>query len=229
VWNEDRGYYYGVILGDGFYEQTPSGTPPYIMLKACDKDFVEYWTGCVNRITGGNYTVGKNAPGSPKHRAAYRCKSYNKELVAETVETTRGKTIIPNGIKTAGISVKKAFLQGLMDSEGFIRMSLSPLKASTVSLEFACTEPWVPEVREMFGEVGILTTPVTRRKFKEDPKYQKIRKDLLSFKIDILEYVDAGMKFNIKRKQDRLEYISQILRDFTRDYPRYETYYERGS
>lgn len=231
MWNADRGYYYGVILGDGFYEANPKCGSSYVMLKAADKDFVEHWAACVSRITGKAYSVYKHtsAKNDGKHRALWYCKCYNKELLAETITVTADKTIIPNGILTADKETKKAFLQGLMDSEGFLMMSISPLKASNVRMEFGVTDPWCTQVREMFGEVGVLTTPVTRRKFNPTERFPNPRKDFLSFRIDFLDYVNAGLTFNIERKRHRLEYITRILRDFTRNYPRYEDYYKRNA
>lgn len=231
MWNEDRGYYYGVILGDGFYEAAPKCSSPYVMLKAADRDFVEYWAACVSRLCGKQYSVYMNSASKNdgKHRALWHCKVYNKELLAETIMVTADKTIIPNGIKSGKKEVKMQFLQGLMDSEGFVTMTLTPLKGSNLRLEFGVSEPWCKEVRELFGEVGILTTPVTRRKFAPTKWCPNQRREYFQFRIDILDYVNAGMTFNIERKRHRLEYITHILRDFTRNYPRYQDYYKRSA
>lgn len=228
VWSRDRGYFHGVMLGDGWYEQHPKCGAPYVMLKACDRDFVEYWADCVERLIGKRYAIGSIRNKSPKHRVAYYCKVYSKELMSEVLEHTEGKKKVPDGILNGPIETKKAFLQGLMDSEAYISMVLSPLKGCNINLVFGATDSWVLNVREMFGEVGILTTPVNRRKHNPTPRYPNPRKDLLYFRIDALDYVDSGMTFNIERKRHRLEYISGILRDFTRDYPKYNDYYERG-
>ena len=139
MWNEDRGYFYGVLLGDGFYEQHPSNGSPYVMLKACDRDFVEYWSKVVSRIVGKEYSVHGHVGATDKHRAQWRCKVYYRPLVVEAFEVTRDKTVIPNGILDADASVKRAFIQGLMDSEGFITFTLKPLGSTSLSLSFANT------------------------------------------------------------------------------------------
>ena len=227
MWTEDRAYYYGVLLGDGFYGQPspPSGSA-YVMLKAIDQDFVKKWQAVLKKLTGKSYSIFKTQPKTKNRRPIYACKCYNKALVDESIEVTKGKTVVPNGILMAAPLIQKAFLQGLMDSEAYINVKLQSLGACTIQMTFGVTDLWIHDVHKMFNELGITTSKMYFRKFKNEPKYLKPRKTLLYFNIDILEYINAGMGLSIKRKADRLRYCSQILRDYTRNYPRYADYYE---
>lgn len=226
MWNTNRGYYYGVLLGDGFYgKPSPPRGSAYVMLKSIDRDFVERWQAVLEEITGRQYAIGTLKPAAKNRRPLHFAKCYNKELVEESIEVTRDKTVVPNGILMADALVKKSFIQGLMDSEAWITAKLQSLGACTVQMTFGVTDPWIRDVHTMFGELGIGVSRIYTRKFKDDPKYLKPRKNLMYFNIDILEYVDAGLGFNIKRKSDRLRFCSKILRDYTRDYPRYADYY----
>ena len=111
-----------------------------------------------------------------------------------------------------------------MDSEAWITASMSPIGPSRIQLSVGVTSDWIKDFHSLFSQVGIETTKISTRVHGIEPRYLKPRKDFHSFTIHILNYVDAGLTFNIKRKRDRLQYCSNILRDFTREYPRYKDY-----
>lgn len=116
--------------------------------------------------------------------------------------------------------IKIAFLQGLMDSEGWIGCVLSSMGRSYVNLSFGVTATWCEGVRAMFSDVGIETSRLFLREWDVESNPGKTpRKDFHYFSINLIHYVDAGMGFNIKRKQDRLDYCYQLLRDFALLYP----------
>lgn len=227
MWNFDRGYCYGVLMGDGFYEKpTPPRTPARVMLKAVDLDFVEYWRDTIARLCGKSYSIAVYKYHNSKRRDLYYCRVYAPEFAIESLNLTKGKTVIPNEIKFGGTEVKKGFLQGVMDSEAWITAKLVCFGPSRIQMTVGVTDPWLIDLHKMFEELNIPTGKILTRKFKDNPKYLKSRKDLFYFDIDILSYIEAGLGFNIKRKADRLVWCSRILRDYTRDYPRYIDYLE---
>lgn len=203
---DDLGYYYGVFLGDGFVSQG------YVQIKAIDKEFVEAWRDCVKRIYGKEYSLYYVKPESKARQAQWICKMYGQDKVNHLQEVTHMKTEIPNYVKDGSRKVKISFIQGLMDSEGWVSLSLSSLKQSNIGLNFANTSSWTKEVWHIVRELGIKTTEIVRRKFKDG------RKDIFSFKLDLLEYVSCGLGFNMPRKQRRLDFIVKILNDYTREY-----------
>jgi len=225
MWNEGRGYYYGVLLGDGFYEEHPSNRSPYVMLKAADRDFVEHFAEVVSRLVGKKYAVCANSRAKGNCRAQWHCKCYHRPLVQESIEVTRGKTIIPNGVLMAERAVQIAFLQGLMDSEGWITCVLKPMGMGYMQLAFAVTAPWAKDVHRLFENLGVRATKIHVRNFPD--RNGQPRKPLYSFNLHIGDYLSAGLGFNIKRKADRLAWCSRILTDYTRNYPRYADYYKR--
>jgi intein/homing endonuclease len=203
---DDLAYYYGVFLGDGFVSNG------YVQIKAIDKEFVECWRDCVKRLFGKEYSLYYCKPESDKRQPLWICKMYGQDKVDHLTQVTHMKSEIPNYIKDGSKNVKLSFIQGLMDSEGWVYLSISPLKSSNIGLAFANTASWTKDLHYIFKEVGIKTSDIVRRKFNDG------RKDLFTFKIDVNDYVDCGLGFNIPRKQRRLDFVARILNDYTRNY-----------
>jgi hypothetical protein len=223
---DDLSYHYGVFMGDGFTERyKPGSSVVYIGLKAIDKDFVEHYQAVMFRLTGQLYKMRIEGETKPNRHPRFRCRVGNRELVELTRNETALKETIPASVMNGTLDMKKSFIQGVMDSEAWISCSLNPIGPSSIQLSVGVTSSWIKQLHQLFAEVGVSTTKIGTRIHKDDPKYLKPRKDFHSFSIHIQEYVDAGLSFNIKRKRDRLEYCSRILRDFTREYPRYKDYF----
>ncbi len=225
---DDLSYHYGVFMGDGFTQNyKPGSSVVYIGLKVIDKDFAEHYQNVMERLTGMRYKMRVEKARSPRHNPRFGCRVGNRELVEKTRSETALKAIIPMSVMNGTAEMKKSFIQGVMDSEAWITCSLNPIGSSNIQLSVGVTDEWIKQLHQLFSEVGITTTKIGTRKFGQEPKYLKQRKDFHSFSIHILEYVDAGLGFNIKRKQDRLEYCSRILRDFTREWPKYSDYFDQ--
>lgn len=206
----DKAYHYGVMLGDGFFSKTKNGF--YIMLKVIDKDFVTFWRNCIERMYGKQYSIYEMKPEKETRQKCYLCKVYGKDKVDEVEELTHNRTEIPNFVFDGDKEVKKSFIQGLMDSEGYITTSFSPIKDTHIGLYFANTSRWTKDFWHLFKSLNIEVSDLKLRKMKDG------RKDLYWFKINILDYVNSGLSFNIFRKRRRLEWIFKILNDYTHNY-----------
>jgi hypothetical protein len=228
--NSDMAYHLGVYMGDGFLERyyRPNSRCTYIGLKSIDLDFVQHWVNVMERLTGKRYAIHTEKAQTVKHNVRYRARAANKELVEMTLLMTGEKTKVPDEILHGEPEVKKAFLQGLMDSEAWISAILKPLGMSYISLSFGVTDHWCKEVEMLFNELGIETSKMQHKKSYIHPISKTPRKEFFAFNIHVLQYVDAGMGFTMKRKQDRLNYCTTILRDHTRNYPSYADYLPKG-
>lgn len=221
-------YHYGVFLGDGFTERYKEGSSVvYVGLKSIDIDFVRHYQYVLEQLTGKYYKMRMESESNPKRHARYRCRVGDRPLVEKTLAETQRKEIIPPSVMNGTPDEKKSFIQGVMDSEAWIRVVLSPMGQCVIELSVGVTSSWITDLHKLFSDVGVQTTKIGTRKFKDDPKYLKPRKDFHSFSIHVLQYVESGLTFNIKRKRDRLNYCANILRDYTRDYPKYENYFEQ--
>lgn len=235
--DKSKGYFYGVLLGDGHINYTPTAVAngsdktnrrgPMLMLKCCDYDMIDAWKTAIKDITGFDYKISKHNPGKNSHgkRQQYKLRVAEKAFVDEAEKVTRHKTIIPEEIRSGNKETQVSFIQGLMDSEGWINLCFSGgLKMCDMTLGFACADPWFEDFYRMVNAVGVGTSKIYNRKpsFKMNGEPTKA---IRLFKMDIPSYINSGLGFTIKRKRDRLEFCSRILNDYTRDYPKYEDYY----
>lgn len=232
--NAIRGYFFGVLLGDGHInysqkalenrEQGDGRKAPHILLKVCDYEFAEKWMNCITTLTGKKRVIIPIKQDNPKHRTQYLVRCHAAALVDECENLTKHKTVIPEEVWSYGANAKKAFVMGLMDSEGWINCALSSLKINDLTLGFGCCDPWFFDFVKLVNDLGIKTSKIYTRPAKLKKNGEMGRK-IHIIRLDILDYIDAGLDFAIKRKSDRLAFCSKILRDYTQNYPRYADYY----
>jgi len=234
MFNTKSAYFYGVLLGDGHINYTKKAIAnrdnkddrrgPVMVLKATDYDFVEKWRNCIEDITGYKYAISEVQPRDKKHHMQYIVRCAKRWFVDEAEKETNHKTKIPIGIMKGLPEIQKEFLVGLMDSEGWVNMYLSSLSMCDLTLGFGCADDFFGDVYRMFQGLGIKVSKVYHRK-PNRRKDGSLCKPLRLFRIDINDYLNAGMGFNIKRKTDRLAFISGILNDYTQSYPKYKDYF----
>lgn len=206
----DKAYHYGVMLGDGYFQENKHGY--YMLLKVIDKDFITFWRDCIERLYGERYSIYDLKPEKENRQRLYLCKVYCKERINEVNQLTHDRTELPNFVLDGDKEVKKSFIQGLMDSEGYITLSLSPIKQNHIGLYFANTSRWTKDLWHLFKTLNIEVSDLKIRRMKDG------RKDVYWFKINILDYVNSGLSFNIQRKKRRLDFVTQILNDYTHNY-----------
>lgn len=195
-----------------------------LTLKVTDYDFAKKWRDCLEDIVGYKYAISEIKPSGTNRYVQYKVRCAKQWLVDEAEKITNHKTRIPQFVNEGNPEIQKEFLIGLMDSEGWINMYLSSLAISDITLGFACTDDFFGDVYRMFEKLGIKVSKVYKRK----PSRRKdgtLCKPIRLFRIDINDYINAGMGFSIKRKSDRLAFISSILNDYTQSYPKYNCYY----
>ncbi len=235
--DKNHGYFYGVLLGDGHINYTkksienalnPSNRRgPMLILKCCDLDMIEAWRDSIAKITGKIYAISKHNPGqgTGARRMQYKMRVAQKEFVDNAEFYTEHKTKIPLPILNGDRETKISFIQGLMDAEGWINFYLgNGTNMCDLTLGFGCCDKWFFDFYDLIKSFGIGTSKVYTRKpiiKKNGDNGEKLH----LFKINIHDYINAGLSFTIKRKRERLEFCSRILNDYTRDYPRYEDYY----
>jgi len=206
-------YLIGVYLGDGCIDSTNR-----FRLKVIDKDFVEYTAKCILDVCGDilpvmetdeNYTY----KGKTKLVHNYYLQ-YSKNDFVNWLRSLSDKETVPSIIpRTATLETKK-FLEGLMDSEGWISMSRQiKFEKGTHrwGIGIAATSGWIRESKDLFQKFGI-------RIHKEQTGVSRSGKILYSYGFNPCSFAYSGLKFNISRKQERLElYKKEMQIDPLRD------------
>lgn len=200
--NIPLGYLLGVYLGDGSVDRirtSRSKIEPsyYFKLGSIDKDFVEYVRDmCTLAITSNVPEIRiTNEHEKPVYRFSLGCADFCRWLLS----ICKDKTEIPAIIPRENSFLTKAFLEGIIDSEGYVSYQKNN---DWLMSGFAVTSPWAFEVAKLLTFQGVKVGKCTHYKTKKGtPVY--------SYRFNIKSYYGAGLRFHLARKHDRvLHYLS---------------------
>lgn len=199
VMTESLAYLLGVYLGDGGIMETKSkNSISYTFyMGAVDREFVEYTRDCFIDIFGNCITSLKTYDWMHKQKETwninYAFSVTSHDLCKWMMEITDKKAKLPSSefIPREKCDITKAFIEGFIDSEGYI-----------VKKGFECgfsnTSLWTHEFADLVKLFGV--------KLRK-PLLQTLpsRKIYISYSMHPLEFYNAGFKFHIERKQKLLE------------------------
>lgn len=200
---EELAYVVGVYLGDGWIQGNS------LALSVIDRDFVEYFRNCVMKLGSQFQDI---PPIYERHRVQFNKLRINfdfkfgcAELCRWLKEITELKTRVPRVIMDSDPSIIKAFLLGIMDSEGYISKSAKPAFQNgnyRFLLGVAMSEAGImQQVKKLYEKLDIMVgNLLVKHENYRNPDY----KDMFSFTINIRSYISKGMFFTSTRKSDRL-------------------------
>lgn len=186
-------YLLGVYLGDGCV--TTQGGKQVFKLNTIDEDFALATKAAVEDLGGKasiyKYEVSKSS--KPNH--SLWCST--EHICRNLVVMTDSKKCLPGFMSD---DEAKAFIVGLMDSEGFVAEKTEGKTGRAYYMGFKSCDVWVPDFIRLLQSVGIQIGKVS-----ECPPYRAHYKTPTRFHIKMQSWVDSGMRFNIKRKQERVD------------------------
>lgn len=187
-------YLFGVYLGDGCVTKAAYHC---FRLNTIDHDFALATERALSEVTDYTVTIKKHdvKRGRPNHALYCGDPDLGKFLVA----LTKDKQELPAFIWTASRDEKLAFISGLMDSEGFVAANSNPTNRRYY-MGFKSTDVWVPDFIRLLESVGVQVGKVSKEKPLK-PGYREPTR----FTIKMKSWIDSGAKFNIARKQSRVD------------------------
>lgn len=189
-------YLAGVLLGDGC--ASPIGGKLAFRLNTIDEDFALAVKQAIKVVSDRNVTIRKEiVRKSSKPNYALYCG--DEFMVSKLLERTMCKSSIGASWLSCD-EEKKALIVGLMDSEGFVAEKTQNKTGRAYYMGFKVCDLWIPEFIELLQSVGIKIGKVSKC-----PPYREHYKVPTRFHIKMQSWVDSGMRFNIKRKQDRVD------------------------
>lgn len=189
-------YILGVFLGDGCVTNT--NHRPWFRLNTIDQDFALAVKAALNDISNVNVSLSSHAvPKSSKPNWALGCG--DSPLCERLVLETEKKYIIPKYVFGWARDLKLAFIVGLMDSEGFVAGN-SNHTGRRFYMGFKSCDVWVPDFIRLIQSVGIQHGTIGIEK----PRFSGY-KTPMRFAIKMQSWVDSGARFNIARKQNRVD------------------------
>lgn len=207
VKNKELSYLLGVYLSDG----SISGTN--FDLQAIDKDFVEFTLQCWKKIipTTKAYLRERSETVSWNKQKRYIIRLGIGEYADYFRYITNFKHHIPLIIWDVNDGLKRWFIAGVMDGDGFItktKRSSPPSRIGKFQYRIGIggvAEGWIHEFRQLLNEMQVKCNKIERFKTKNGKWFCR-------FTMRPQTFFDAQLFFTIKRKQDRCTVASETTR-----------------
>lgn len=194
-------YILGVFLGDGCVTIWRSkGKPerPQFRLNTIDQDFSNATKAALQQLSDYKVTQFCHAV-SKSSKPNWALTLGDKVLCERLISDTKRKQIIPAYVFEWPRDLKMQFIIGLMDSEGFVAANKNTT-GRRFYMGFKSCDPWVPDFIRLMHSVGILIGKVGI----EQPRFSGY-KTPTRFTIKMQSWIDSGARFNIIRKQKRVD------------------------
>lgn len=190
-------YILGVYLGDGCVTHSGDGYPLF-RLNTIDEDFALAVKKALKDLVDNPVSISCHAvKKSSRPNWALCCCS--TELSRHLVDVTDGKKKIPDVVSGWDRGMKISFIEGLMDSEGYVAADNRFETARRFFMGFKSCDVWFHDFVALLDEVGIAHGKVTEEKPRREG--YKIPRRIY---IKIQSFHDSGARFNIARKQNRV-------------------------
>ncbi len=202
-------YILGVYLGDGAvtkWSQAGKSDRLIFRLNTIDEDFVGATKAALQDLSKYKVSVSCHAvkkSSKPNWALALGDRALCERLVTETER----KRIIPEYVFGWPRDIKLAFIAGLMDSEGFVGANKNHT-GRRFYMGFKSCDLWVRDFVRILNSVGIEIGKIGIEKPLK-PGY----KTPMRFTIKMQSWIDSGARFNITRKQSRVDAWGETLPD----------------
>jgi len=210
--NKELAYLLGVYLGDGSISSVNVKYPNNFgfSLTSIDKDFVENILNCIKRIKPDCVAQVKKQSkisGYSKKEQIYWIIQVGFNNYAKFfIDETGNKHHIPFVIWNSSLTIKRWFIAGILDSDGWISYLTRKdnRKYCTIGLG-QVEEGWIWEFKKLLESLGVkIYKPCIRK-----TKYGKV---FVQFSINPTTFILNGLFFTIKRKQDKLKLFINVQR-----------------
>jgi hypothetical protein len=194
-------YILGVYLGDGavtVWRQAGKADRLMFRLNTIDEDFALAVKAAVADLS--DYTVTLCChPVSKSSKPNWALALGDRQLCERLESETEQKRIIPVYVFAWPRPFKLAFIAGLMDSEGFVAANANHT-GRRFYMGFKSCDLWVPDFIRLLQSVGIVVG-----KIATEPPRKAGYKAPTRFTIKMQSWIDSGARFNIARKQRRVD------------------------
>lgn len=198
-------YLLGVYLGDGCVTMQPtenSGSVkayPVFRLNTIDEEFAEATKAALAEFTDRPISIHKHDV-SKSSKPNYSLRCGDPEICDNLKTVTNNKQEIPSFVFNWSKEEKIAFIEGLMDSEGFVAERKHEVTNRRFYMGFKSCDVWVPQLLDVLDSVGIQYGKVS-----QEPPRKPGYKVPTRFTIKMGSWIASGAKFRITRKQKRVD------------------------
>lgn len=192
-------YLLGVYLGDGSLSPCGEAEKVYFRLSTVDRDFAEATCDAFEAVVGRRPNINTYPERRGRDYHAIICKDVT--LARRLLSDTDDKKRLPiEAIQKWPRDWQLAVVSGLMDSEGFVGANSVNPTNRRYYMGFKSTDPWVPDFITLLQSLGIRIGKVQTEAPRKEGYKAPTR-----FTIKMQSWIDAGARFNIARKQERVD------------------------
>jgi len=216
--SKELAYLFGVYLTDASITSRIKPTKNCtFQLQVIDKDFASFTLQCLKKILPNcNGNVNKyDQEGSgfnSGNQITKYCVGVGFTKYKDYFESqTSKKHHIPYFIWDADLSIKKWFIAGIMDGDGYISLVYKNRINPRVTIGIGKgTDGWIWEFKKFLEKLKIrINKPEIM-----PPDYTKNGSvTMVRFKINARDFINNGLFFTIERKQKKLKKAIEILKD----------------
>lgn len=202
---KDYAYLLGVYICDGSVSVSDTGHHAFTLNGVVDSDFAEA-TAAALRNLGYNPSV-NSFPARRKSQKDYQvvyCGCH--ELAKQMKDDTDTKQKIPEYVFDWDRELIGQVVIGMFDSEAYVAKTKAPTKQGYavtnryMQMGFKSTMPWHGDFLRLLAMVGVRHGKLCWEK----PRKEGYRKPWY-IRIKMQSFVDSGLRFNIARKQNRVD------------------------
>jgi len=202
--NKELAYILGVYLTDGSISNTS------FQLQVIDKEFAEYTLECLKKIipTTKAYVRKRVDVGGWNKSPRYIIKVGINSLAEWMKNETNNKHHIPTCILESNSGIKRWFIAGVMDGDGFITKTARPYNSEKFQYRIGIggvAEGWIHEFRQLLCDVGVKCNKIERFTTKNGKWFCR-------FTVNPQTFFDAKLFFTIDRKVKRCMVASETTR-----------------
>lgn len=196
--NKNLAYILGVFLGDGSIDKSNRT----FTLQTIDKDFSEKTSKCLKELSNNKVTSGQVNRLTSANRIVFTSSVSDAIFCRELQNLTHNRKNLPIDFGEWEKIWQRELISGLLDSEGYISKTREHIyngqKVCDLKIGIGACDLWLYELHLFCQQNGIKVGIITREILKSDKIFAK-------FGFNKKSFIDNGLYFNIKRKQDRLE------------------------
>ena len=204
--NKELAYLLGVYLTDGSISKENK-----FQLQVIDKDFAENVLACIKKIKpscqANIYQRDATKNGGWNKSIQYCINAGFIDWKDFFVKQTGEKHFIPTVILESSLTIKKWFIAGVMDGDGFIAKH-TDYKKNRVQYTIGIgkvEKGWIMEFNKMLQSIGVNT-------YKPYRSVTKGGVPFITFNINKEDFINNGLFFTIKRKQDKLCLLKSFMK-----------------
>lgn len=214
--SEDLAYILGVFLGDGYISRVTTGNcvTKSFGLNSVDQDFCSHLSSCFQRVLGSPGSITRNTwmyrQSGGRWSPIYQLRISSFDFCSWIEEETGGKRRIPGTIPTNPCAITKGFVEGFLDSEGYVSKGTYKNGTPRYMIGFCCTEAWSPIMASLIELFGI-------KFWRLIEETTKTGKTAYRYRGRIQTFLTSSLCFHIARKQERVnEAITRYPSETTR-------------